>query len=207
MTLQKLRKEPKIILVISGKKASGKDLLGTYFKYYGFGKVSFADALKRVARQLFKLTVEQTDGSLKEKPTKYMWGGMVATPRRIMIEIGQFFRAFDPDWWVSQAIEIINGKDAGSRVYIPDARFPNEISKIKQIPDSMVITIRLNRSVEERDKVYPGCTKSEDVSETSLDDYPHFDYVLEAEKNHNPQDLEKLAAKVVDDVTKVLADH
>lgn len=196
----------KIILVISGKKASGKDLLGTYLKYYGFGKVSFAEALKRVARQLFKLTIEQTDGALKEKPTKYMWGGMVATPRRIMVEIGQFFRSFDPDWWVTQAIEIINGKGAGARIYIPDARFPNEISRIKQIPDSMVVTIRLNRAVEERDKVYPGCTKSEDISETALDDYPNFDYVLAPEKNHNPQDLERLAAKVVDDVTKALVD-
>ena len=207
MAFRKPRKNPKLIFIISGKKATGKDLLGTYLRYYGFVRVAFADALKRMVRQIFKLSMEQTDGGLKEQPTRFKRGELLVTPRRIMVEVGQFFRSFDPDWWVKQAIEIIQGKEAGSRVYIPDARFPNEIKSLKGLPDSVVVTIRLNRSISERDKIYPGCEKDKDLSETALDDYGHFDFILQAEKNHNPQDLEKFAAKVVDDVTKALANN
>ena len=208
MAFKRPQKQPKIIFIISGKKATGKDLLGTYLRYYGFIRVAFADALKRMVRQLFKLTVEQTDGALKEHPTKYIRpGGKMVTPRRIMIEVGQFFRSFDPDWWVTQAIELINGNDAGSRIYIPDARFPNEIVRLKELKDAVVVTIRLNRSISERNKIYPGCENDKDTSETALDSYGHFDYALEAEKNHTPQDLERFAAKVVDDVTQSLSIH
>lgn len=207
MAFRKPHKDPKIVFVISGKKGAGKDLLGSYLKYYGFVKVAFADTLKRLTRQLFKLTIEQTDGAFKEKPTKYFRGVNPVTPRQIMIEVGQFFRSFKPDWWVDQALEVILNKDSGSRIYVPDARFPNEIRKLKGLSEVVTVTIRLERDNKDREGVYPGCSKEADISETALDDYGKFDYVLPAEQNHTPQDLEKFAAKVVDDVTKVMADY
>ena len=84
---------------ISGKRGSGKDTLAGMFLAEGFQKVAFAKPLKEHVRNFFEMTTEHTDGSLKEViDPRY---GIA--PRQVMIDIGQFYRRYDPLFWVKLA--------------------------------------------------------------------------------------------------------
>ncbi len=200
-----------LVIGISGKKASGKDLLGTYLSYFKWKRVAFADYLKSEARRLFGLTMEQTNGNKKETPTMYVRmpedgsPSFQLTPRQIMIDVGQWFRSVDRLYWVKKAFEIVKAQPDGAVCYITDVRFKNEADFIKEEGG---ILIRLERSKETRAGVYPNiATEKEDYSETDLDDYDKFDLVLDAKDNVHPQHLEKFAGKVRDHVKKTLALH
>lgn len=194
---------PTMIVGISGKKATGKDTLYAPLSQMGFKRVSFASYLKHDVRTKLGLSLEQTDGGLKEKPTKYQkLTGEYWTPREIMIVWGQFFRGFDKLYWVKKAFEVIRGLPKGSKICITDVRFPNEADFIKERGGTLV---RLERKMELREQVYPGCSKDKDLSETALDDYGSFDIILPPEDNVNPQDLEQFAKEVYDVSLKRLA--
>lgn len=201
----KYRTPPTLIIGISGKKATGKDTLFAPLSQMGFKRVSFADALKADVRAKLGLSLEQTDGALKEHPTKYLApSGKIWTPRAIMIAWGQFFRSFDPLFWVKKAYEIIRGLPNGSKICITDVRFPNEADFIK---DKGGFLVRLERRLDLREGIYPGCSNDKDVSETALDEYGSFDYTVAADKNINPQDLEKAAKEINDAAIKHMVDH
>lgn len=189
-----------LVIGISGKKASGKDLLGTYFSYFKWRRVAFADYLKSETRRLFGLTMEQTNGAKKEGPTKYVREGKTLTPRQIMIDVGQWFRSVDRLYWVKKAFEIVEAQPSGMVCYITDVRFKNEADYIKERGGIM---IRLERTKEARAGVYPNiASEKEDYSEYDLDDYQGFDLVLDEAKNRHPQDLEKFAGEVREYVKK-----
>lgn len=193
-----------ILIGISGKKGSGKDLLASYLKSkYGFVNIPFAKELKSAVRRDFNLTLEHTDGLLKESKTEYISNivhavnGMVIrtdywTPREIMIAYGQFFRQFDKDYWVKktfnkiQEIRMFHNYGSDARVTISDVRFKNEADYIKSQDG---ILVRLERKPELN--VYKDV--SNDISETDLDDYKNFDLVLPEESNITPEDLSKFA--------------
>lgn len=195
-----------LVIGISGKKASGKDLLGTYFSYFKWKRVAFADYLKSETRRLFGLTMEQTNGAKKEETTKYVRvpedgaPSYCLTPRQIMIDVGQWFRSVDKLYWVKKAFDIVEAQPNGSVCYITDVRFKNEADYIKERGGIM---IRLNRTKQARVSVYPNiATEKEDYSEYDLDDYQGFDIVLDEAKNQHPQHLEKFSGEVRDYVKK-----
>ena len=184
-----------IVVGISGKKGAGKDLFYSYVKALSPSskRVAFADYLKHIARQQFGLSIEQTDGHLKEKPTQYPnW-----TPRRIMIELGQFYRQVDPMYWVKKAFEVIKGMPNGSIVVITDVRFPNEADFIRKCGGFMV---RLERSNAKREEIYPGCSTEENISETALDDYKAFNFRVPASRNENPQQLQQQVEEIIHEI-------
>jgi hypothetical protein len=199
-----------ILIGISGKKGVGKDLLASILaKKYGFVNFPFAEELKSAVRRDFNLTKEHTDGELKEGNTQYiknilppdagpedtvlatMW-----TPREIMIKYGQFFRQFDPNWWVNKTFDKINAipcfisNNSLLRITISDVRFKNEADYIKSQGG---ILVRLNRPIDLN--IYK--TVSTDISETDLDNYKGFDLVLPQEYNIDPTDLDSFADAVM----------
>lgn len=200
-----------ILLGISGKKGVGKDLLSSILaKKYGFINLPFAGELKEAVRRDFGLTKEHTDGKLKESPvacykrlTPEIKGSLDIsvpwTPREIMIEYGQFFRRFDPLWWVKKTFDkidtILSNKQTAHypgdlRITVSDVRFRNEANAIKEKGG---IVVRLNRPQELNIYPYP----STDVSEIDLDHYPSFDLELPEEYNKVPEDLEKFADIII----------
>jgi hypothetical protein len=195
-----------IIIGVSGKKAAGKDLLGGYLKYRGFVKESFANYLKELCRTFFNLSKEQTDGNLKEAPTKFAhevqcdnepttyW-----TPRQILQRTGAYFRSVNPNFWVDKTIDRLKGLHNEARVVITDVRYQNEADAIKAAGGYLV---RLNRKDSEREKVYPGCSADTHESEIALDTYKGFDLVLEETENENPQDIEKFTDRLMDYIEK-----
>ncbi len=189
------------IIGISGKRGSGKDLLGTYLSAYGYTRCPFAESLKKEVREHFGLTKRHTDGELKEMSLQQFYSETYSspldldptvkhfyTPREIMIKYGQFFRQFDPLWWVKRTFEQAEGID---KIVITDVRFQNEAKYIKY---SGGLLVRLNRKPELNSY---GVRALDDLSETDLDGYSDFDLILSEEYNKYPTDLEDFAREII----------
>lgn len=176
------------ILGISGKRGSGKSLLGGILGYHGFKKVSLAASLKDEAMRLFNLGNEHVNGELKEVPQDKLDGN---TPRQLMIDLGALGRKFSKGgmFWVERLYNTkIATLPADALVVIDDIRFINEAEFFKKHGAKIV---RLER--DPKLNVYKEEIK--DASETELDDYK-FDLVLKKEDNINPQSLEKFAYEI-----------
>ncbi len=197
-----------ILIGISGKKGSGKDLLASFLKSkYGFVNIPFAQELKAAVRKDFELTLEHTDGSLKESPTVYENGTLVNTAviprfwtsRDIMIAYGQFFRQFDLNYWVKktfnkiQQIKTFQNYGSDVRISISDVRFKNEANYIK---DQGGYLVRLERKPELN--IYKN--QSTDLSETDLDDYQWFDRIITEDLNILPDDLRVAADNIMNQI-------
>jgi hypothetical protein len=177
-----------MLIGISGKRGSGKDLLGSILVgEHGFKRFSFAQSLKKHVRDFMNLTEEQTDGELKEKPTAYVRGDWSCwTPRELMIEVGQFYRKFDSNFWVRKVLPYaLDERNA----CITDVRFNNEAEAIRSAGGLLV---RLERKPELN--IYKG--ELNDATETELDGYS-FDYVLGSDFNITPADLQHFAKGVL----------
>lgn len=179
-----------MLIGISGKRGSGKDLLGTILaSEHGFVRYSFARALKQHVRDFMLLTEEQTDGGRKEMPTAYeKTDGWFYTPREIMIEVGQFYRQFDRNFWVRKVLRYAMDEQ---NACITDCRFVNEADAIRAAGG---VVIRLERKPELN--IYKGAI--DDATETELDHYS-FDYVLGADFNLTPADLQHFAKEIIAD--------
>jgi hypothetical protein len=182
-----------------------------YIKNY-----SFADPLKVICHSLFGLTKEQCWGTDAEKNTivpHLLWENMLGvTTNPYMLSIGavdigcktfdveyhdagpmtarellQFFgtnvmRKMYAPVWVNATINKI--KQEGSlRSVISDVRFPDEADAIKKAGGKL---IKLTRSV----------SKDSHPSETALNDYTNFDYVIDNSGDSTVENLIEEIKKV-----------
>ncbi len=166
-----------IILGISGKRGVGKTMLASHFvRNCGFTKVSFAEELKRLAKELFHFSeADLTTPALKEKKFKtYDW-----SPREFMINFGEFMRYHDKEYFLRTALSKCTLK--GGAYVFDDVRYENEYNTIKNVGG---MVIRINRSAEQN----PYGKDLDTVSETALDKH-EFDYVVEKARNCSPKEL------------------
>jgi hypothetical protein len=187
------------IVGLSGKRGSGKDALASRLVQLGWERISFADELKKKIRQEFGLSVEQTDGPLKEVPCGYVNAdGQELCPRDIMTLCGKYYRSVDPMFWVKQAFRSVksftelyshNSNVLVRKLVVTDVRFKNEVKFLK---DCGAFMVRISRLPELN--VYK--TPLNDFTETGLDNY-NFDYDISQHRNVNFKDLER-EAKTVD---------
>lgn len=142
---------------------------------HGFKKISFADRLKEVSKELFPFQSYHFSPKYKEQAFNgYDW-----TVREFLIQLGQFIRFYDQDYWVkSSGIDKLSGK-----IVIDDVRFPNEVEYLKKLGAKI---IRINRY--EKLNIYG--KDLDDPSETSLDDYS-FDFLVQDCYNITMIDLQK----------------
>jgi len=174
-----------ILVGISGKRRSGKDLLASFLvKEYGFTQVSLALPLKNLCKTMFGLTEDQVNGPDKEKPTCH-----IVSPRHIMIETGKFFRTIYPDVWVDQLSNYLlnDCKQQKKKYVISDVRFSNEADWVKENGGYL---IRLERAVELTGEPI------DDPSETQLDHYEHFDLRVPESMNVDAADMAYTAERV-----------
>lgn len=144
------------IILISGAAGSGKDTVGEILRdaYEGDGKkvlvTHFADLVKHVAANF------------------YGWNGVKDIHgRSVLQKVGtDIVRRWKEDYWVDFLIDML--ELFGGRydyVIIPDARFPNEVSKIKEKwPDTIHLRV-------ERKKFQTHLTEEQlrHASETALE--------------------------------------
>lgn len=159
------------ILCISGKAQHGKDTTANYLynelkdKGYKVMITHYADLLKFICSNMFGW-----DGKKNEKG------------RHLLQYVGtDIIRKQKPDYWVDFIISILElFPNEWEYVLIPDCRFPNEISRLKE---SGFDTIHIRVVRPNFDNGLTEEAKNH-VSETALDDV-EYDFCLENCGNKN----------------------
>jgi hypothetical protein len=125
------------VIGICGGIGCGKDTVTTYLALdLGYDRVSIAEPMKEIVRDVYDLDHRQCFGTQSEKAVglehvRDVFGGP-RTPRYLMEAIGMAFRECDPNTWVKFAERKIKHILAqGGRVAISDARFLNEFEMIR----------------------------------------------------------------------------
>ncbi len=146
---------------------------------------SFADILKLSCMAIFGLKPEQVNGTNDEKnaPTRFTWKMFKSflsiktkkeipsmdapvSGRQILQIVGtDIFRKIHGDIWVEACLKQV-ADERPELAVITDCRFPNEVQGIQRAGGKV---IRFTRSPYQ----------DEHVSETALDNYDGFDYVLD----------------------------
>lgn len=145
------------IIIISGKQFSGKDTLAKILlkELKDFKRIGIADAIKLEYGKQKNLTFDEIE---KNKPIY----------RNDLINLGNRGREQSPDYWLKKLSEM-------DKIIIPDIRVEFELEYFKNIG---AFTIRVNSTLENRSK--RGTIVNEnDNTETALDNYTNWDYVLE----------------------------
>lgn len=171
------------IIGISGKAGAGKDTLAQMLvlELYRYGEcktIHFADVLKTAASKATGIP-RSTFDTQEGKASEIKWLGM--TVRELLQKFGTAIReGVDPDFWVKSLFNIYEDKDF---IIIPDVRFPNEAKAIK---DRGGILIRIERD---------GAGAGNHISETALDDYKEWDYVIN--NNKSLEELKKMGKNIL----------
>lgn len=152
------------IIPISGRAGSGKDTTAETIKeiLHGAGRtvliIHYADLLK------FTLTEFLNWDGKKDR-----------AGRELLQTVGtDIVRAQNPDYWVDYIVFMLkNVPVTADYVLIPDARFPNEISRLKDEFENVKHLRVIGREAED----VPDAEWKHHSSETSLDSYP-YDIVI-----------------------------
>ena len=174
-----------MIIGLSGKLGSGKDTVADIISdYILIERKSFAYKVKQITAILTGTTIEQ---NLTREGKNIFIPAWKMTLGEMQQKVGtECIRdTLNQDAWVIALFADINND--GRHYVITDARFENEANAIKMRGG---ILIRINgdpaniRRDSTRDLNHP--------SETSLDSYPHFDYVID-----NNGTIEDLKSQVI----------
>lgn len=145
------------LIAISGKQYAGKDFLADILivKLPGFRKIPLAQAIKRVYAEQHNLSVEAVEA---EK----------ARHRPGLIELGDWGRRQDPDYWLKQVLA-----EPGRKI-IPDVRLKREYDLLRT-HGAFLIRLNADRQVRaERGEI----VSEADRTETELDQVTEWDAVL-----------------------------
>ena len=179
-----------LIIGISGVAGSGKDTVADIFlKNNGFERVSLADPIKRLAKELWGFSDTQLWGPSEErsKPdTRY--NGL--TPRRVLQHLGtEGGRAIDEDVWIRYAVNNIN-KELSQKgacykpnlgfykspdsndikaVVISDVRFINEIRFLKKEGGALIRVKRPGAGLEGKFGMHQSEVEMSAISDSEFD--------------------------------------
>jgi dephospho-CoA kinase len=178
----------KQLILISGKKGTGKDTLSLMFRDKGFAQVAFADVLKEQLHEYLNTVLEipvfgadlYTD---KDKLIGNKFSEEKRTVREWLQQYGQFAKSmFGKNYWADVAIDTVQRLYPRSDVVISDTRFPYEIQRVKEVLGNKyaIHTIKIKRNTGFSDK---------DISETALDDWEDADFDFVVDNNGTVDDL------------------
>lgn len=171
-----------LIFILSGKAESGKDklcqALMNYFKDKKVKKLSYAYYLKEYVKQIFTW-----DGSEETKP------------RKLLQDFGISFlkTQIDDQLLIRRTLEDIKVYSYFfDIIIITDARLLDEI-EIPKKQFSNVFSIRIVRQNHQNKLTEK---EKEHITETGLDEYDHFDFIIQ----NNDQDLSKEVEKIMEEI-------
>jgi hypothetical protein len=158
---------------------------------------NFADNLKKICIDILGLTERQCYGTEEDKSSKThinladvvcdVTRNRKMTAREVMQHVGtDFFRRIYPQVWVDSTIRKIK-KEKPKLAIIVDCRFENEVEGIQEVGGKV---IRLTRNIFGDSDQHP--------SETALDNYEGFDFVLDNQKMSLKEQNEAVYNKLVD---------
>lgn len=162
------------IIIFSGKQYSGKDTAAKIMleKMPEFRRCAMGDIIKLTYGKEKGLTYEEIE---KNKP-KY---------RQDLINLGNWGRAQDPDYWLKKIIE------QDGNIIVTDVRVPHEYETFKK---AGAIAIRVEASRENRLK-RGELVGETDITETGLDNIKDWDFVID--NNSSYENLQQQVEKII----------
>lgn len=156
----------KNLIVISGKQYSGKDTLAKVLleELKTFSRIGIGDAIKIMYAKKHDITFDE----IEKNKSNYRTG---------LIELGDWGRAQDPDFWLKEILAMKGD------IIVPDLRLQHELEVFKE---NNGFLIRVEASDEVRSK-RGLITNATDATETALDNFNGWDYKIK-----NEGDLESL---------------
>jgi len=153
-------------IAFSGKQGSGKTTLSNFLVLtHGYERVSFAQSLKEMAMSDYGLSYHEAFGVNKN--------------RVFLQRLGLEKRQEDPDYWVKLVANKVSSNPNKNYV-LDDLRFPNEANYLKS---NGFLLVRLECSEDVRKNRIPNTFGNpHDESETSLDSYLGWDYVIRSDR-------------------------
>ncbi len=145
------------IIVISGKQYSGKDTVARILleTFKSFKRIGIGDAIKLEYGRSHNLTFEEIEIN------KHLY-------RDDLIKLGNFGRSKDPNYWLYKLLE------TDFDIIVPDIRVEHEVSIFKE---HGAFLLRVEASYDARSK-RGIITNENDATETALDNYAHWNYVI-----------------------------
>ncbi len=168
------------IIIFSGKQYSGKDTAGKIMLQAmpEYRRCAMGDIIKLTYGKEKGLTYDEIE---KNKPLY----------RQDLINLGNWGRAQDPDYWLKKIIE------QDGNIIVTDVRVPHEYDVFK---NAGAITIRVEATRETRAS-RGELVGENDITETGLDNIKDWDYIIE-----NNSDYETFKSKVMKIVEKIKED-
>ena len=153
-----MKDNSKIIIVFSGKQFSGKDTVAKILleKFKTFKRIGIADAIKLKYSEQTGISIED----IEQNKSLY---------RKDLIELGNWGRAQNPDFWLDSIIEY-----KGNTI-VTDIRMKHELDLFCTYG---AFTIRVEASEKVRSK-RGQLVSNYDTTETELDNILNWDYIIE----------------------------
>ena len=168
------------IIIFSGKQYSGKDTVAKIMlsQMTDYKRCAMGDIIKLTYGTQKGLSYEEIE---KNKPLY----------RQDLINLGNWGRAQDPDYWLKKIIE------QDGNIMVTDVRVPHEYEVFKK---AGAIAIRVEASRETR--AARGTLIGEtDITETGLDNITDWNYIID-----NNSDYETLKNKFKENIKKIKED-
>ena len=148
----------KKLICLSGKQYSGKDTLAKIIldSFRDFVRIGIGDAIKIEYGKRHNLSYEE----IESNKGKYRTG---------LIELGDWGRSIDPDFWLKKIIE------SDKNVVVTDVRLLHEAEVFKSA-GAFLIRVEASFNVRSKRGII---TNANDLTETALDNYKGFDYFIE----------------------------
>ncbi len=172
------------IIIFSGKQYAGKDTAAKIMleAMPDFRRCAMGDIIKLTYGKQHNLTYEEIE---KNKPLY----------RQGLIDLGNWGRAQDPDYWLKKIIE------QKGNIMVTDVRVPHEYDVFKSA-GAISVRVEASRDVRASRGKLIGET---DITETGLDDVKDWDYVIE--NNSNYEALKEKVLAVVKDIKDKFLKH
>ncbi len=162
------------IFLIAGKAGSGKGEVAKLIKEYYVYKLQKC-VITEYSKPLKDIAVELTD-----------WDGNPNTkPRTFLQELGDHIRGIDDKFFVKKMLDNLSVyQDYVENVVVADVRYPVEIEEVKLNYDNVYAICVENQfgksplSVEQQAH----------ISETALDNYEEFDYIIANDEKDSLRD-------------------
>ena len=166
------------IIIFSGKQFSGKDTAAKIMleEMPEYRRCAMGDIIKLTYGKEKGLTYEEIE---KNKPIY----------RQDLINLGNWGRAQDPDYWLKKIIE------QDGNIIVTDVRVPHEYEVFK---NARAIAIRVEATRENRIQRGGELVGENDITETGLDNIKEWDYIID-----NNSDYESLKKQVLEIIKSI----
>jgi hypothetical protein len=202
-----------MLIAFAGRAGVGKDTAGDVLVRKGWVRVSFADPMKRIVKDVYQFSDDSIWGpSEKRNAPDPRYGGL--TPRYALQTLGtEWGRTCWPDTWVAYALRVATQLQKGGYGYnareglfrtgsestldnigardvvMCDCRFPNEVAAVKAAGGKVVLLER-----DAGSKLDGAASQHE--SETALVQVPRSDYDAIIHNNASVEALRDAVALV-----------